>query len=127
MNSTLSLYLGQTLRMISSSGPQRRLSQKPGTANSTSVGLPAAIAAAIVEVCMSRAGLDDESICAMFCTSSAVRFLLLGAGAPTATVEPLGRTLKRGSSVLLTLVGLSASTLISTPQSPGSAKLTMAV
>src|SRR5688572_9454338 len=113
--------------MISSSGPQRRLSQKPGTANRTSAGLPAAIAAAIVDVCMSREGFDDESICAMFCTSSAVRFLLLGAGEPMATVEPLGNTLKRGSSVLLILVGLSASTLISTPQSPASAKSTMAV
>src|SRR3954469_5247995 len=127
MNSTLSLYFGQSLRMISSSGPQRRLSQKPGTANSTSVGLPAAIAAAIVEVCMSREGFDEESICAMFCTSSAVRFLLLGAGAPIAGVLLLGRTLKRGSSVLLILAGLSPSTLISTPQSPASGKLTMAV
>src|SRR6185369_10853121 len=100
MNSTLSLYLGQTLRMISSSGPQRRLSQKPGTANSTSAGLPAAIVAAIVVVCMSREGLDDESIWAILGTSSAVRFLLFGAGAPMAGVLPLAMTLKRGRKVL---------------------------
>src|SRR6476659_4218121 len=119
MNSTLSLYLGQSLRMISSSGPQRRLSQKPGTAKSTRVGLPAAIAAAIVDVCMSREGLEDESIWAMFCTSSAVKFLLLGAGEPIAGVEPLGMTLKRGRKVLSSL-GLSDLTAISTPQSPAS-------
>src|SRR4249919_980263 len=100
--------------MISSSGPQRRLSQNPGTANSTRVGLPAAIDAAIVDVCMSREGLEEESICAMFCTSAAVRFLLLGAGEPMAGVLLFGSTLKRGNSVLLILVGLSASTLIST-------------
>src|SRR3954447_20590343 len=125
MNSALSLYLGRSFFMISSSGPQRRLSQKPGTANSTSAGFPAAIAAAIVDVCMSREGLDDESIWPMFGTSSAVRFLLFGAGEPMAGVVPFGMTLKRGRKVLSTF-GLSDFTAISTPQSPASAKLTLA-
>src|SRR4051794_35419434 len=126
MNSALSLYLGRSFFMISSSGPQRRLSQKPGTANSTRVGLLAAIAAAMVEVWVSTDGVAEESIWVMSLTSAAVRFLLFGAGEPTAGVKPLGSTWKRGSRVFESF-GVVESTLIATPHSPGTSKLTMAV
>src|SRR6266498_3082204 len=126
MNSTLSLYLGQSLRMISSSGPQRRLSQKPGTANSTSVGLPAAIASAIVEVCISGEGLADESMIERSLTSFAVRLRLLGAGEPIGGVNARSSTLKGDRIVFLTL-GLDELTSICKPQSPARSKATAAV
>src|SRR6266480_1298976 len=112
--------------MISSSGPHNRLSQNPGTANRTSVGFPAATADAIVEVCISGEGVADESTWAMSLTSAAVRLRLLGAGKPMGGVGPRVRTLKRGVSVFFTF-GLSESTLIATPHSPGRSNETTAV
>src|SRR4051794_37298033 len=112
--------------MISSSGPQRRLSQKPGTAKSTTVGLCASMASAIVSPCISGEGLADESSTERSLVSFVVRLWLLGAGEPIGGVNDLSSTLKRGRSDFFTL-GLFESTSIFTPQSPARSKFTLAV